>query len=93
MTPNRMNQPLTAAGDQNADEGFVRRRMNDAAGLAAIVATILVVALVVGVDTPLFAVAMFAALAALVFGEQRLRAAAPQQATHHGVFHGRHVRA
>ena len=47
--------------------------MNDIAGLAAIVATILVVALVVGVDTPLFAVAMFAALGALVFGEQRLR--------------------
>lgn len=89
MTTNSMNMPLTAS----ADEGFVRRRMNDAAGLAAIVATILVVALVTGLDTPLFAVAMFAAVGALVFGEQRLRAATPQHTPRHGAFAGRHVRA
>ena len=92
MTPNSTYPPLTGAAD-GQDEGFARRRMNDVAGLAAIVATILVVALVVGVDTPLFAVAMFAALGALVFGEQRMRAAAPHHSAHHGAFTGRHVRA
>ena len=92
MTPNSTYPPLTAAAD-GQDEGFARRRMNDVAGLAAIVATILVVALVTGLDTPLFAVAMFAALAALVFGEQRLRAAGPHHTSHHGAFTHRHVRA
>lgn len=92
MTPNSTYPPLTAAAD-GQDEGFARRRMNDVAGLAAIVATVLVVALVVGVDTPLFAIAMFAALGALVFGEQRMRAAATHHAPHHGTFTGRHVRA
>lgn len=93
MTPNSMNRPLTSASTGSADDGFARRRMNDVAGLAAIVATILVVALVTGLDTPLFAVAMFGALAALVFGEQRLRAAGSHQGSHHGAFTHRHVRA
>jgi hypothetical protein len=92
MTPNSIHPPLTGSAD-GQDEGFARRRVNDIAGLAAIVATILVVALVVGVDTPLFAVGMFAALGALVFGEQRMRAASPHHTSQHGAFTGRHVRA
>lgn len=92
MTPNSTYQPLTGAADGH-DEGFARRRVNDIAGLAAIVATVFVVALIVGVDTPLFAVAMFAALGALVFGEQRMRTAGSHHGSHHGSFSGRHVRA
>ncbi len=92
MTPNSTYQPL--AGDADGrDAGFARRRMNDIAGLAAIAAAVLAVALVVGMDTPLFAVAVFAAVGALVFGEQRLRAAATHHAPRHGAFTGRHVRA
>lgn len=92
MTPS-INRPLTGAGG-SSNEGFARRRMNDVAGLAAILSTIFIVALVTGVDTPAFAIVMFAALGALVYGEQRLRGAAPQRGSaHHGALTGRHVRA
>ena len=92
MTPNSSHRPLTGT-EASTDEGFARRRMNDVAGLAAIVSTIFIVALVTGVDTPLFAIVMFGALGALVYGEQRLRGAAPRSTTHHAGFTGRHVRA
>ena len=92
MTPNSSHRPLTGT-EASTDEGFARRRMNDVAGLAAILSTIFLVALVTGGDTPAFAIVMFGALAALVYGEQRLRGATPQHTAHHGAFTGRHVRA
>lgn len=92
MTPNSFSPPLTGTA-ATAEEGFARRRMHDVAGIAAIVGTILAVALITGVDTPLFAVAMLAALGALVFGEQRLTAGEQRSQTAHHGFSGRHARA
>lgn len=93
MSPNRTYPPLTGAAHTPTDRGFARRRINDLAGLAAILSTALVVAVVTGVNTPAFAVVLLAALGALVFGEQRLRGAAPQHSVHRGAMTGRHVRA
>ena len=81
MTPNSISPPLTGATSGNADDGFARRRINDLAGLAAIVSVAFVVSLITGVDTPAFALVLFAALGALAYGEQRLSAAAPQRQT------------
>lgn len=69
MSTNSTTTPLTGS-----DEGFARRRMNDLAGLAAIVSTMFLVSLLTGTDSPIFAVAVMGALGALVYGEQRLRA-------------------
>ena len=75
MKPNSTSSKLTG------DDGFARRRMNDLAGFAAILGTAFVVSLVTGVHTPLFAVVLFAAVAALAYAEQRYNGAASQ----HGV--------
>jgi len=60
------------------DDGFARRRMNDVAGLAAILGTAFVVSLLTGVQTPLFAVVLFAAVGALAYAEQRYNGAASE---------------
>jgi hypothetical protein len=75
------------------DEGFARRRMNDIAGLAAILGTAFVVSLVTGVDTPLFAVVLFAAVGALAYGEQRYNGAVSQHSASTGALARRRVHA
>lgn len=72
MRPNSTSSQITG------DEGFARRRINDIAGLAAILGTAFVISLVVGVQTPLFAVALFAAVGALAYAEQRYNGAVSQ---------------
>jgi len=74
MRPNSTSSQLTGS-----DEGFARRRMNDIAGLAAILGTAFVVALITGVNTPLFAVVLFAAVGALAYAEQRYNGAVSRQ--------------
>ncbi len=76
MTANSTSSKLTGS-----DDGFARRRINDLAGLAAIIGTAFVVALITGVDTPVFAVALFAAVGALAYAEQRLTGAGPERST------------
>ncbi len=78
MSPNRTSQ-LTGPAYTSSNEGFARRRINDLAGLAAIISTAVVVGLITGVDTPAFAIALFAAIGGLAFAEQRLSGAGPQQ--------------
>ena len=73
MRPNSTSSKVTGG-----DEGFARRRMNDIAGFAAILGTGFVVSLVTGVNTPLFAVVLFAAVGALAYAEQRYNGAASQ---------------
>ena len=92
MSPNSISPPLTGT-DRPSDEGFARRRLNDVAGLAAILSTAFVVGLITGVDTPAFAVVLFAALGALAYGEQRIRASVPAARVQQHGFSGRHVRA
>lgn len=64
MSTNRPHQPLTSS----------RRLLDDAAGMAAIIVTAVAVAVIVGVGSVAFPVILFAALAALAVGEQRLSA-------------------
>jgi len=54
------------------------RSPNLVAGLAAILGTAFVVSLLTGVQTPLFAVVLFAAVGALAYAEQRYNGAASQ---------------
>lgn len=73
-----MSLNRTYGTTRSADEGFLRRRMNDLVGLAAIFSTGLVVSLITGIDSPAFAVVLLGALGALAYGEQRMHdAAAP----------------
>lgn len=81
MRTNSTSSQLTGG-----DEGFVRRRMNDIAGLAAIVGTAFVVSLVTGVQTPLFAVVLFAAVGALAYAEQRYNGSVSQHGASAGSF-------
>lgn len=91
MSPNSIHPPLNGTP---ADEGFARRRLHDIAGLVAIFSVAFVVALVTGTDTPAFALALFAALGGLAYGEQRLRGTQTQLVRVHAPrLHGRHVRA
>lgn len=91
MSPNSIHPPLNGTP---ADDGFARRRLHDVAGLVAIFSVAFAVALVTGTDTPAFALALFAALGGLAYGEQRLRGAETQLVhVRTQPLHGRHVRA
>lgn len=91
MSPNSIHPPLNGSPQ---DESFARRRLHDIAGLVAILSVAFVVALVTGTDTPAFALALFAALGGLAYGEQRLRGADTQYVQVRSTpLHGRHVRA
>ncbi len=86
MRTNSTSSQLTGG-----DEGFARRRMNDIAGLAAILGTAFVVSLVTGVQTPLFAVVLFAAVGALAYAEQRYNGSASHHSASGGSLARRHV--
>ena len=88
MRPNSTSSQFTGG-----DEGFARRRMNDIAGFAAILGTAFVVSLVTGVHTPLFAVALFAAVGALAYAEQRYNGAIAQHSASTGAVARRRVHA
>jgi len=88
MRPNSTSSKVTGG-----DEGFARRRMNDIAGFAAILGTGFVVSLVTGVNTPLFAVVLFAAVGALAYGEQRYNGAVTQRSASTGALARRRVHA
>jgi len=88
MRPNSTSSQLTGG-----DEGFARRRMNDIAGFAAILGTAFVVSLITGVNTPLFAVVLFAAVAALAYAEQRYNGAVSQHRVSTGGMGRRRVHA
>ncbi len=77
MSLNRTYPQLTGTTPSASDQGFVRRRLNDIVGLAAILSTALVVSLVTGFDSPAFAVVLFAAIGGLAYGEQRMRDSVP----------------
>jgi uncharacterized membrane protein YphA (DoxX/SURF4 family) len=79
MRPNSTSSQITG------DQGFARRRMNDIAGLAAILGTAFVISLVVGVQTPLFAVVLFAAVGALAYAEQRYNGAGSHRVSTGGI--------
>ena len=86
-------RPNSTSSQVTGDEGFARRRMNDVAGFAAILGTAFVVSLVTGVHTPLFAVALFAAVGALAYAEQRYNGAVSQQSAGTGAIARRRVHA
>jgi len=86
-------RPNSTSSQVTGDEGFARRRMNDIAGFAAILGTAFVVSLVTGVHTPLFAVALFAAVGALAYAEQRYNGAVAQHGASTGAVARRRVHA
>ena len=86
-------RPNSTSSQVTGDEGFARRRMNDIAGFAAILGTAFVVSLVTGVNTPLFAVVLFAAVGALAYAEQRYNGAVSQHGASTGALAGRRVHA
>ena len=86
-------RPNSTSSQVTGDEGFARRRMNDIAGFAAILGTGFVVSLVTGVNTPLFAVVLFAAVGALAYGEQRYNGAVTQRGASTGALARRRVHA
>ena len=86
-------RPNSTSSQVTGDEGFVRRRMNDIAGFAAILGTAFVVSLVTGVNTPLFAVGLFAAVGALTYAEQRYNGAVSSHGAGTGAIARRRVHA
>jgi len=86
-------RPNSTSSQVTGDEGFARRRMNDIAGFAAILGTAFVVSLITGVNTPLFAVVLFAAVGALAYAEQRYNGAVSQHGASTGALAGRRVHA
>ena len=86
-------RPNSTSSQVTGDEGFARRRMNDIAGFAAILGTAFIVSLITGVNTPLFAVVLFAAVGALAYAEQRYNGAVSQHGASTGALAGRRVHA